>query len=331
MNQASSGNLFILLILGLAVAIWGVLGWMDLENQTQLGYDTDGNNTVIQVYAGSPAEGVGLLPGDYIKFINGVSTEDAATLARQPRLEKGAERAYTIERDGEEITMIMRFGPLLDRTISLARAATIIGFCFLIFPLLAYFSNQSAATRVLALMGIGLGLAFMGGPYIAAFAIRSLTSAIANLFVLIGVGALLHFLLLFPHPRAFLDRFFGKKLVYFPAFALWVLIAYRVMFTPPATSALNTMTTVVAGVVIGGYFLISLFVMLRNYSRTNAQERKALSLNTMLWGSVVGLMPVTVAQLVSAASPQTVLPGQDYYFVTLALIPMTWALSASKS
>jgi glucan phosphoethanolaminetransferase (alkaline phosphatase superfamily) len=92
---------------------------------------------------------------------------------------------------------------------------------------------------------------------------------------------------------------------------------------------MNTLTNFMAGIIIGGYVLFSLFQVLRNYSRTDKAERKALALNSMLLGTVAGFLPVAIAQLVTAFSPQSMLPGQDFYFVTLALIPLTWARSAS--
>ena len=179
-------------------------------------------------------------------------------------------------------------------------------------------------------MGSGLGLAFMTGPYIADFSIRSVTTAIISLFVLFGVAALLQFLLVFPHSRPLMSRPYFKKLIYLPAFLLWVLFAYRMIFTPPATSSLNTLTNLLSGAIVGGYLLFSLYLVLRNYSKTDKAKRKALALNSMLWGAIAGLLPVTIAQLTTVFSPQTVLPGQDFYFVTLAFIPLTWARSASR-
>jgi hypothetical protein len=79
------------------------------------------------------------------------------------------------------------------------------------------------------------------------------------------------------------------------------------------------------------YLLIGLFLLLRNYSRTDRAERKRLAFNRMLWGTVAAIIPTAVAQLVRVASPDTPLPGQDYYFVALALVPITWSLSAARA
>ncbi|MEJ8566703.1 PDZ domain-containing protein [Elongatibacter sediminis] len=318
------------ILLAALVIGWSVMGWCDLSQATQAGFETDGDNTIVRVLPDSPASSSGLLRGDVITRVGNISAENAAALARLPRARPGEVRNYTVLRDGEAQTVAVRFGPLLPRTLSLSRASSIIGLCFLLFPLLAWYRRPAEATRVLTVMGVGLSFAFIGGPYIAEAGLRSVVLTVTTLFMLSGVAAMAQFLLVFPRRRPWLERAYGKFLLYLPAVVLWALLAYRLLFTPTATSALNTVTNLMAGVVVGGYFLLALFLVLRNYSRTDRAQRRALALNGMLWGTVFGLLPATVAQLVTAFSPQSVLPGQDFYFVSLALIPLSWSRSASR-
>lgn len=329
MNWDAADGRMLLSLLTLLVGSWGILGWFDLANETQAGFVTNGNNTVTQVYRGSPAQEAGLGPGDHITHIDGVSVEDAAAIARQARKKVGEVQRLTLASNGQTKELLITYGPLPQLELRLAHAAMMVGFCFLLLPLLAFFRQPIEATRVLAVMGIGLSLAFLDGPYIAAFSMRALAAAITSLFVLFGVAALLQFLLVFPRRRPWLQRSYGKKLLYLPAFVLWLLIAWRLLFTPAASPALNVLTSTLAGVITGTYFLLGLFQVLRNYSRTNQAQRQALKINSMLLGTVAALVPVTIAQLVAAFSPQSVLPGQDYYFISLVLIPLSWARSAS--
>lgn len=331
MNRDAVDGRMLLSMLALLVGAWGILGYFDLANQTQAGFVTNGNNTVTQVYRGGPARAAGLRPGDHITHSDGVPLEDAAGIARQARKKAGEVQRLTLASNGQTKELLITYGPLPERELRLAHAAMIVGLCFLLLPLLAFLRQPIEATRVLAVMGIGLSLAFMNGPYIAEYSMRALTVAITSLFVLFGVAALLQFLLVFPQRRSWLLRPYGKKLLYLPAFVLWLLLAWRVLFTPAASPALNVLTSTLAGVITGSYFLLSLFQVLRNYSRTDQAQRRALKINSMLLGTVVALVPVTIAQLVAAFSPQSVLPGQDYYFITLALIPLSWARSASSS
>ena len=318
------------LILTMLIAAWAVLGWSDLVRQTQAGFVTNSYNEVIRIDPGSPAEAAGLKPGDQITHFDGVPVGNAAAIAHLPRKEAGDVMRLTVADDTGTRALGVPVAALSPRQLRLEHTSTIVGFCFLLFPLTAFLRKPAEATRVLLVAGTGLSLAFIRGPQIPDFTIRTLTVAVSSLFVMVGVGALLHFLLVFPQRRPWLQRPHARTVLYAPVLLLWLLLAYRIVFTPVATEALNLLTNVMASLIIGAYLLLSLFRVLRNYSRTHQAQRKALKLNPMLLGTVLGLVPVTIAQLVFAFSPQATLPGQDFYFVTLAFIPLTWARSASR-
>jgi hypothetical protein len=42
------------------------------------------------------------------------------------------------------------------------------------------------------------------------------------------------------------------------------------------------------------------------------------------------MLPVTIGNVIGTVSPQTVLPGQDFYYLTMILIPITWSMAAKK-
>jgi hypothetical protein len=330
MSNSESSYKIPLMIFALVVVIWGVLGVMDIGKATQIGYNTDGNNTITQVYDGGPAKAAGLMVGDYLVSIDGHSTEDAAAMLALPRAEIGKVWNLVVRRDGAEIPLNITAGPLLPRTKILGYAAAFLGLCFVGFTLMAYLGGASRATLVLAFMGSALGSAFMGGPYIESAGLRSVVNTISPILVFAGLGALLHFLLVFPNPREFINKSNAKLMLYAPAAVFVVLVAYRQLFTPAATSGLNTLTNVVAGLVVGFYLLGSIVTMWQNHSRASAEDRSAKGLNTMLLGTLVGLLPVAVGTVAGIFSPQTVLPGQDFYFLTLILIPITWSMAAKK-
>ncbi len=328
-EKRNEGRLLPVMLVALLLA-WMVMGWQDLDEASQAGFDTDGNHTVTRVLADSPAAAAGLQRGDVIRRIERIDSQDTAAIARLPRARPGDVRVYTVLRDGEEQVVPIRYGPLLPRTLAMSRASAVIGLCFLLFPLLAWIRHPSDATRILSVMGFGLSLAFVPAPYIAEASIRAITTTVTTVFVLAGVAALLQFLLVFPRKRPWLNRPLGKRLLYLPALLLWAVLAFRILWMPPASTALNVVTNLLAGVVVGGYLLAALYLVLRNYSRTDRAERKRLALNGMIWGTVLGLLPATVAQLVDAFSPASALPGQDYYFASLVLIPLSWSRSASR-
>ena len=328
MNKAGNGRK-LLGGLALLAMIWGVLGWFDLDSAAEAGFDTDTQQRVIHVQPGSPAAEVGLMPGDQLVKVAGYAAQDVRALSRLPRMKPGDTRLFNILRDGVEQEISISYSSLGAAKLASERAAAIIGFCFLLFPLLALFRVSNPSTRLLAVMGIGLSMAFLQGPFVSDAGVRSMTAAIGTLFMLFGLAAMLQFLLMFPNWRPFLDKSWARSAIYLPAFSLWLLLAWRLLFSPPATASLNKLTGVLVGIVVGAYLLLALFRVLRTYSQTDSAQRNRLGLNLMLWGTVIGLLPATLALLVTAFSPHSVLPGQDYYFMSLALIPLTWARSAS--
>jgi hypothetical protein len=331
MNSGQSSGRLVLGSLALLVAVWGVLGWFDLNKQAEAGFTTNSRHLVTDVAADSPAAKAGLLAGDRISSMAGIATTDAHALARLPRMRVGETRLFTVEREGEVLEIPITYAALPGPSLALQRSTAALGFCFLFFPMLALFKRASDATRILLLMGIGLSLALLKGPYIGDAGARAMAASISSLFVMFGLAATVHFLLVFPRRRGLLGKPWGKTLVYVPAFLLWLLLAWRLLFSPPATELLNRVSGLVMGVVEGGYFLLALFLLLHNYSKTNRPERQQRALNLMLWGTVLGLVPALIAMLAGAFSPGSQLPGQDYYFMALLLIPLSWSNSASRA
>jgi hypothetical protein len=70
--------------------------------------------------------------------------------------------------------------------------------------------------------------------------------------------------------------------------------------------------------------------MVHSYAKADAQERSDYGLNLMLIGVLVGLLPITIAALVGVFAPRVVLPGADFYFLTLVLIPLALALATMR-
>ena len=190
--------------------------------------------------------------------------------------------------------------------------------------------KQTEATMALAVTGTFLCLAFLNGPYFANYIVRSLDNALTTIIIFLGVGALLHFLLIFPKRSAYLDKANAKRMLYAPGLAAGLFISYRILATPEATSALNTFTTVFVGIVVAFYLLTCLVTVYKSYSGSSAAERDSQGLNLMLIGTLVGLILPLVATVASIIAPQVVLPGQNFYFLTFVLIPITWSMAALK-
>ena len=189
-------------------------------------------------------------------------------------------------------------------------------------------NNQPDATMALAVTGTFFSLAFLNGPYFDNYTVRSLDNALTTIIIFLGLAALLHFLLIFPNRSAYLDKANAKRMLYAPGLLVGLFLAYRILATPEATSALNTTTTVFVGLVVACYLVSCLVTVYKSYSGSSAAERDSQGLNLMLIGTLAGLILPLVVMILSILAPQAVLPAQSFYFLTFVLIPITWSMAA---
>jgi hypothetical protein len=325
-----SGNKTNYLIAAVLVAVWGIMGLMDQSNVPYSGYFTDGNNTVTQILPDSPAEAAGLAVGDYLTMSGGIAVEDAKALSERPRAAIGETRTLVVERDGATVNVELTFSQLAGRANMLAYVAALMGFCFLIFGVLPYAKAQTSNTRLVALMGIGLAFAFLPGPYFESFAVRTAAGSLTLVAILFGFAFLMHFMVSYPTPKAWTAKSWASKAIYWPAMLVSLVIVYMIVMRPDATSGLNTAVNMMFGVFVVYYFGAAILSMFKSYSAASPADRSSQGLSLMLVGVLVGMVPVTLASLVGIFAPQAVLPGSQFYFVTMVLIPITLYLAVSR-
>ncbi len=325
MSKRNAGNYKTpLTLFALAVAVYGILGWMDVANYAQGGWNTDGNNTVTEVLPGSPAEAAGLAVGDYILSLDGIATTDARSLSRRARPAVGETWEFVVERDGDTHSLDVTFAePVMERKL-IAHAGFFVGYCFIVFTLLAFLKRQTDSTLILAIAGTLCSLAFITGPYFATHTLRSVDNAVSTLLVFLGIASILNFVLL--HFRSGSNR--G---IYIPALAAGAFIGYRILATPEATTALNTFGNIFIGLIVASYLVVSLMCVVRAYRSTSPKDRASQGLNLMMIGALIGLLPALTAVLSGVVAPRVVLPGQSFYFLSLVFLPLTWSLAMLKA
>lgn len=321
---------------GILLAIWGILGITDLSNMPFTGYQNDGNNTVIRVYAGSPAEKAGLMKGDTIGSIGGISVEDSSALAHRDRPKIGETRTLVVERRekaGEApVTknIDLTYAGLPDRDMLLRYGRVLMGFCFLGCALIACLKIPAGSATLLALFGICFGATFMGGPYIASYFLRMLLGSLQILLVLLGFAFLVHYMLEAPKQSHFLQRKHALAVIYAPAVVMILFVLILIIVQPRRTSGLNQTTNILFGLFIAAYFGWALAAMIRTYAKATRQERTDYGLNIALAGSLIGLVPVVIAALVGVVAPKLVLPGGDFYFQMLIAIPIALTIAMMR-
>ncbi len=331
-----------LLAVGALFLLWGIVGLFDIGNIPYSGYQVGPDNAVIEVDEGSPAAAAGLAVGERVTSINGVSVEDTPALARMPRAQIGETRTLVVEAEAETTLAAGEQGPLTrevaltysaqpGRDVALTWAAFIIGLCFLGFGLLAYVKAPSRSSLLLAITGICLGGTFFGGPYISSFTLRATVGTVVLLMVVLGFATLLHCLMEFPKAKAMLAGKHFTKLLYAPAALMALFFLWLIIFQPRGTSTLNSVLTALIGIFIVGYFGLALVALIHSYVKAMPDERSKYGLNLMLAGVLIGLLPVTISALVTTFAPSVLLPGSDFFFLTMVLIPITMALAVMKA
>ena len=321
---------------GILIAIWGILGLTDLSKVPYTGYQDDGNNTVIRIYAESPAEHAGLKVGDYIRSIGGISVEDSSALAHREWAKIGEMRTFVVERHdkaGEAPvtkSIDLTYASLPDRNVALGYASVLIGFCFLGCGLIACLKVPAKSGTLLALVGICFCSALSNGPYISWFFVRGLVGSIQTLLVLLGFAFLLHYMLETPKQKQFLQRKHALKIIYAPAVLMTLFVLFLIIAQPRATSGLNQLSNILIGLFFVAYFGCALAAMIRTYTKATHQERAAYGLNIAMAGSLIGLLPVIIAAMIGVVAPKLVLPGGDFYFLTLILIPISLTMAMMR-
>ena len=327
-NQSKKYNT-LLLILGVVFIIWGVLGLMDSKNLAYAGYNTDGNNTIIQVKEGSPSEAAGLMVGDIMKSYDGIAVEDSKSFAKRPRTAIGDVVEVVVDRNGEEHTLSITYTELPSKSASLNMVAFIMGLLFIILGLWVHTKKKTALTLSFAVFSVFFGFIWFNGPNIEPGFLDKLVNSIDTTLVMFAVAAMAGFTLRYPPKSSYLDGG-SSKWLYAPAAVIVVIIWILNFAQPDSTSTLNTTMRLLFGIIILYYFGMALITLIRKYAKASAEERTSQGLNLMLWGVILGILPFLINFAITRISPSTILPGADYLFITFAFIPIFFALALMK-
>lgn len=320
----------LVLVLALIIFILGILGFMDMKNYTYLGYQTS-NFKVTKVDENSPASESGMMVGDEILSINGTDARDGKARDDEPRKMVGDTLDLGIQRNGEEMSYSLVYAsqPAKDRMNN--RLGWLIGLIFLGMAVWAFISNKTWAALMFAMFGLGLGSSFLGGPYIENDTVSGIVNSVRFSFVLLSFAFLVSFLLNFPNRDAFLDKKNAKYIIFGPAVFLSLFFIGLNIFDPDSTSGLVKTVDILFLLFIVFYFGWALLKMISRFRSASADERSQTGVGMMFWGTVIGLLPILIIVILDYLAPTLSLPGEDYYYMTMVLIPISFALAINKN
>jgi hypothetical protein len=320
----------VFLIAAAVFVILGTFNLLDQGNNPYDGYVTDGNNTIIRVDAGGPTERAGLKVGDRIRSIDGIPVEDTRIFVQQGRPRIGQATTLVVERreggaaDAIPSVHSLNFDHAAPPGDFAARsfAAYLIGLCFIICGLVAYFKVPNRSGTLFALTGLCLGASFLGTPYFSSNAVRTVVRGVLSIIVVFGFVFLFHLMLEFPKRKALLCKRHALKLLYAPALLVALFLLFLVVVQPQATSSLNQWSNLLIGLFIVAYFGGAAVAIIHSYAKATSPERAQYGLHIELAGILLGVLPVTIALVFRILVPRLALPGSDFYYLTVIFIPI---------
>ncbi|NJD20088.1 MAG: PDZ domain-containing protein [Gemmatimonadetes bacterium] len=320
------------------LGLWGLWGLADDSRTPNGGFDWGTSAGVLAVEPGGPADRAGLREGDRILSMDGVPVTDLTALRRQPRTEIGETRVLVVERTDaatgattpESIGIAYSGLPFRDRTVNVV--AGLIGFAFLLSGLTVFLKTQSTPALLFALVGLGFSAMLLPSPYIGTYGLRIATETVFFLAFLTGFACLLHLLLVFPKRKKVMEKRLIAWMIYLPipVFVLMGIVNFVVVDW--RVGSLRAPAAMLLGLILLGYVLLSLTALVHSFVTAGPGERAAEGLNLMLWGVVVGLLPLTAMVVAGMFGIRTdLLPGSDWMFLPLILIPISFAAALLKT
>jgi hypothetical protein len=317
------------------LVIWGIVGLSDMGKTGNGGFSW-GNSVVLAVDPGGPADRAGLREGDRILTMDGIPSNDLEALQRQPRTEVGETRVLEVQRTDEVTgattteTVEVTYGqwPARDRTFNLI--AGVIGLVFLSTGLLVFLKAPGTPSLLFAIVGFGFAGILLPSPYIGATGVRQFVSTLFFLAFLTAFAALLHLLLTFPKRKRLVEKKYVWPMIYLPV-AVFALAGIVNLLADIPLDRLRVPAALFLGTLLIGYAILSLVALIHSFVTAAPEERAEEGLNFMLAGVVVGLLPLTCLMVAGLFIRTDTLPGTDFLFLTLILIPISIGAALVKS
>lgn len=311
-------------------AVMGILVTLDIKNYTYSGFQTDGVNTVTVVYEDSPAEKAGMQVGDYMKSIDGISANDWKGLNQVNRRSIGQTVTYVMDRNGSEETLNLALAaqPANNRMVSYIGRS--LGFIYLLMGLWIFTTSAHPIRGLFALFAIIFSTTFFGGLYVENPSMRSIINGIQNILFIAGFPFLVRFLLEYPPKSSFLENKNLNYVLFLPAILYGIISFALNVILPTANDSFSSILNAYVGLTILFYFGWALFLLVQKYRQSSAGQRQNNGTNLLLAGVIIGLVPLLILVAVSVISPKTVLPGANYYFLSLGAIPILFAMGIKR-
>jgi sigma-B regulation protein RsbU (phosphoserine phosphatase) len=287
------------------------------------------NLTVARIAPGSPGETAGISKGDQLLSVNGApcvnptSVSDCLVGARP-----GDTVTYGILREGRELTVRVTLASLPPPEIVRKISIMAVGLSFIAMGLLVYFRRNDKVALVFYLFSLAFGLALTNIVTVGVGSASPIHRYVLNDLLMLVLPALfLHFFLIFPEKRGVLKRFRGvETALYAPAAVMFVASVYFNVMIFSRGMVLGRAVTIFRNATAAyfiAFLLMGLVAFIYAY-RHVATESMRSKLRLVVWGTLVGTLPLVFVQLVVSIRPEIEIPGEKLAFLPLILVPVAF-------
>lgn len=329
-NASQTWQRNILLTAALAIVMYGLFSALDAPHYTYTGYSRRGS-TIVKVEGGSPAAAAGLRPGDTVDSVNGVPLRRIGDL--EHRLTTGEIWQLAVRRNGTILTLNLTPTGQPAIEIIRARSRSFLGLCLVVFPLWAFLTSPGAATMLLAVAGLTFGFIAPWPPYVPPGILRRAGDATTVLALIIGMVAVVHFLLVFPFRGRFIERRWATWLLYAPA-ATMAIPSVGNVFLPPSLRLSTRLLGAVSAVLILAYCVSAIVLLVQRYVTTPRAERSKHGLDLVLGSTLAVVVPFIVFAVGPVLWP-AMMNAHDAYFpyaaATFSVVPLAFSVAAARS
>jgi hypothetical protein len=310
-----------MLVVALVLALIGIL---DISSTPYSGYRVSPDYKIVWVGPNSPAAMAGLKVGDSIVELGQVQTNRLYELSKQPRAKIGEEVGVTVLRGDAHYDFLVKPEPLPGKEVFLAWAGDLMAFVMLGLGLAVYWRLPSKVSSLFFLGTFCIALAFMTPPYLETFYLRNLVAMSFVVFLTMGFAFFLHLAVVFPKPKPLItEGGFWELIIYVPVPLMAINYLGLRLLQPRADLLVNRVLHDAFGFLVLACLVLTLAAIVHSFETAIGSEQS----KAMIWvltGSLIGILPPTVAFLLQTFRPEFVLPGQAYYFLLTILVPLSF-------
>jgi phosphoserine phosphatase RsbU/P len=286
--------------------------------------------TIRSITEGGAAARAGLQAGDRIRAINDQPIEGPAdVIAATGALRVGDRVRITVNRDARPVDITIEIEPLGTEVRLRRSSLAAIALSFLALGLVVVLRRADTLAIVFYSLTLVLSLVIAPMPASTAISWNFFVNVLYRASFALLPTLFLHFFLIFPFRRKIVRRFpriiavmYGVSVALFTT-ATTLDALFHIQGRTDVLAAILIVTTMnsilmVAGLVAGIVSFVTAYL-----SSPSGSVRRRLKI--VLWGTILGFLPLVVGTVMRAIFPAAELPGSRYYHLSLFLVPLSFA------